>query len=165
MHCVCLSVSVWEAQGSSPRGVVVSAARSTDLRLSRPPKKGSLICQNNPFCRGMESLEDIQKCANLHFLNFSFYVKEEGGGGERTNNKLVNHVVKFKEKCFGKLFQSSARNFAFIPSVSTRLLPSTICQQQEDWKNSTDSVIISNNCGVLLLLSSSSRKSEVKPSV
>jgi len=78
VHCVCLSVSAWETQGSVPRGAVISATQSTDLRLSRPPKKGSLICQNNPFCRGAESLEDIQKCANLHFLNFSFYVKEGG---------------------------------------------------------------------------------------
>lgn len=99
------------------------------MRLPRPPKKGSLICQNIPLCRGMESLEDIQKCVNLHFLNFSFYV---GRGG--TNNKLVNHVVKFKEKCFGKVFQSSVRHFVFVPSVSTRLLPSTVCQQEEDWK-------------------------------
>lgn len=61
--------------------------------------------------------------------------------------------LSLKKKCFGKVFQSSVRHFVFVPSVSTRLLPSTVCQQEEDWKNSAGPVITSDNGRVLLLFS------------
>lgn len=73
--------------------------------------------------------------------------------------------LSLKKNALGK-FSSLLQEILLLFLLSPQdFLPSTVCQQEKDWKNSTDPVIISNNCGVLLLLSSSSRKNEVKPSV